>query len=84
MNTLSVEQVGTMSAQEVRNTLNMIGYHKEFQVIFTKANGEQRVMKCMMEAPSGPPKNPSVVPVMEIDTGMWKSFKVDSVLSIKY
>ena len=31
-----------MTPQEAQNTLNSIGYHKEFTVVFTKKDGTQR------------------------------------------
>ena len=73
----------TLTKQEVKHKLQSIGYMKEFKVIFTKVNGEQREMVCMMEVPSGPPKNPDLVPVVEVDSGAWKSFRTDSVLYIE-
>mgnify|MGYP000013903819 FL=1 len=68
----------------VKFQLEQIGYQREFVVIFYKAStGEQRKMRCMMEVPSGPPKNPDVVPVMDLDKGAWRSFKLDSVAYLK-
>ena len=69
----------TLDKETVKFKLNQIGYGKEFVVIFYKVNGEQRKMRCMMEPPTGEPKNPNVVPVMDLDKGAWRSFKVDSV-----
>jgi hypothetical protein len=70
----------TLDKDTVKFKLNQIGYGKEFVVIFYKAStGEQRKMRCMMEPPTGEPKNPNVVPVMDLDKGAWRSFKVDSV-----
>ena len=74
--------MNTLDKDTVKFKLNQIGYDKEFVVIFYKVNGEQRKMRCMMEAPSGPPKNPNVVPVMDLDKGAWRSFKVDTVAYI--
>jgi hypothetical protein len=74
--------MNTLGKDTVKFKLNQIGYGKEFVVIFYKVNGEQRKMRCMMEPPTGEPKNPNVVPVMDLDKGAWRSFKVDSVRSI--
>ena len=86
----------TLSKEQVKFTLDQIGYDKEFVVIFYKASkkrrpngletstGEQRKMRCKMEVPSGPLKNPNVVPVVDLDLDSWRSFRVDTVLSISY
>lgn len=72
----------TISITEARHTIEQIGYGREFTVIFTKKDGTQRKMRCMMEAPTGEIKNPDVVPVQDLDKGAWRSFRLDSVLSI--
>ena len=75
----------TLSKEQVKFTLDQIGYDKEFVVIFYKSStGEQRKMRCKMEVPSGPLKNPDVVPVVDLDLDSWRSFRVDTVLSISY
>ena len=79
---ISRETMNTLDKETVKFKLNQIGYGKEFVVIFYKVNGEQRKMRCMMEPPNGEPKNPNVVPVMDLDKGAWRSFKVDSVAYI--
>jgi hypothetical protein len=73
-----------MDRTEVQNKLNSIGYHKEFTVIFTKTNGEQRKITGFMEEPTGTPKKDAVpVKVTEGDAaGQWRSFRLDSVLEI--
>lgn len=77
-----------MTTNEARHTIEQIGYGREFTVIFTKKDGTQRKMRCMMEAPTGEIKpcrrhiNPDVVPVQDLDKGAWRSFRLDSVLSI--
>jgi hypothetical protein len=71
-----------MSKEQVKFQLAEIGYDKEFVVIFYKVNGEQRKMRCKMEVLVGKPKNPNVVPVMDLDKGAWRSFKVDTVVYI--
>lgn len=69
-----------MTPQEVQNQLNMIGYHKEFTVVFTKKDGTQRKITGYMEKPEGPPKQSVAVPVVTEEG--WKSFRLDRVLSI--
>lgn len=73
-----------MESNTVKNTLEAIGFGREFTVTFTKTDGTQRTMRCMMEPPTGPIKNPNVVPVMDLDKGAWRSFKVDKVIEITY
>ena len=63
---------------EVQHFLNQQG-DKPFKVIFMKKDGTQRQMVCRLD-PKGIRK--SSVPVMEEDTGLWRSFRKDSVLYI--
>jgi len=79
MNKLTKEQVKFLNPKGVLRQLAEIGYDKEFVVVFYKANGEQRKMRCKMEVPSGPPKSKYVVPVVDLDKDSWRSFRVDSV-----
>ena len=72
-----------LTANEVQNKLSAIGPMKQFKVVFRKVNGEERTMICMMDEPSGPPKNPAVVPVMDTEKSAWRSFKIDSVVSLE-
>jgi len=70
-----------MKPEEVRHTLNNIGYYKPFTVVFTKTNGEQRKITGYMETPTdGKPRQSSAVPIVT-EEGC-KSFRLDSVLSI--
>ena len=69
-----------MKPNEVQNTLNMIDYGQEFTVVFTKTNGEQRKITGYMEKPEGVPKQSKAVPIVTEEG--WKSFRLDSVLSI--
>lgn len=73
-----------MESNTVKTTLEAIGFGREFTVTFTKTDGTERKMRCMMEPPTGPIKNPNVVPVMDLDKGAWRSFKVDSVIEITH
>jgi len=69
-----------LTANEVQNQLNMIGYHREFTVVFTKKDGTQRKITGYMEKPDGQPKQSVAVPVVTEEG--WKSFRLDSVLEI--
>jgi len=69
-----------LTANEVQDKLNMIGYNREFTVVFTKKDGTQRKITGYMEKPDGPPKQSVAVPVVTEEG--WKSFRLDSVLSI--
>jgi len=74
-----------MTPQEAQNTLNSIGYHKEFTVVFTKKDGTQRKITGFLEKPEGKLKNTKAVPVKVTQgdaAGQWRSFRLDSVLSI--
>jgi len=70
-----------MKPEEVRHTLNDIGYYKPFTVVFTKTNGEQRKITGYMEQPNtSEPRQTKAVPIVTEEG--WKSFRLDSVLSI--
>jgi len=74
-----------MTPQEVQNTLNAIGYHKEFTVVFTKKDGTQRKITGYMERPEGEPRQSVAVPVKVTQgdaVGQWRSFRVDLVSNI--
>ena len=65
------------------------------EVTFTKANGEERVMKCSLhktftanlteevKKTNQRKINEDVIPVWDIAKGGWRSFRVDSITSIK-
>jgi len=75
----------TIPKSEAIKELRSIGYQREFVVEFTKVNGEVRQMKAMMEIPDkpvGPLEDLSAVPVMDLEKGQWRSFRLDSILSI--
>ena len=71
-----------MDIQEVKQVLKQIGYQNPFSVTFKKVNGELRQMRCVMEQPTSEPKSHEVVPVMDLDKGSWRSFRIDSVVAI--
>lgn len=75
----------TLPKDTVKDTLNMIGYYREFTVVFTKKDGTQRQLTGMMEKPEGAPKSKDAVAIMVTKgdvAGQWRSFRIDSVLGI--
>jgi hypothetical protein len=68
----------TLSPTEVQMFLDNIGYNP-FTVIFIKKDGSQRALTGTIEPKD---KRSTAVPVKDEESGMWKSFRVDSVLSI--
>lgn len=86
----------TMSLDDKRNYLiNMLSLG-ECVVEFTKVNGEHRVMPCTLSAQIIPPApvktitenkperkvNTDVLRVFVTDINEWRSFRIDSVISI--
>lgn len=61
------------------------------EVIFKKVNGEERIMKCTLNENILPEiknvtdkkTNENVLPVWDIDKEGWRSFRIDSVISMK-
>jgi hypothetical protein len=62
-------------------------------VTFTKTDGTERVMKCTLQSHVLPiteiveskvikTENPNVLSVWDLDNNGWRSFKIDSVLSL--
>lgn len=62
------------------------------EVVFSKKNGEKRVMRCTRKAslipdedmPKGVERahNPEVVKAYDLDKKAWRSFRKDSVISV--
>jgi hypothetical protein len=69
-----------MTQDQVQDKLNTIGYYKKFTVVFTKKDGTKREITGYMEKPEGEPRQSVAVPVVTEEG--WKSFRLDSVLSI--
>jgi hypothetical protein len=78
------------------NRLNLTELLKkgECTVTFTKVNGENRIMRCTLNSFYLPESirdkgqllteaNPSVLSVWDLDNNGWRSFRIDSVLSVK-
>jgi hypothetical protein len=63
----------------------------EVEVIFTKVDGTERIMKCTLKSEFLPEslathhKTPSdqVVNVFDLDKQSWRSFRLDSIKSVK-
>ena len=62
------------------------------KVVFTKANGEERIMNCTLHDSVLPEStmlestkkvNPDTISVWDIDANGWRSFRMDSIKDIK-
>lgn len=62
-------------------------------VVFEKADGTLREMRCTLQSDFLPPQllqentvtraeNPNILSVWDIDNGGWRSFRIDSIKSI--
>lgn len=72
-----------LSEQQVQEKLKGIPFYSPFKVQFQKKDGTLREMTVYMEPPvSGQANVSSAIAVKEKDTGLWKAFRLDSVLSI--
>lgn len=72
-----------LTEKQVQEKLKNIPFYTTFTVQFQKKDGTLREMTVYMEPPvSGQAKVSSAVAVKEKDTGLWKAFRLDSVLSI--
>ena len=71
------------------DTLKNLLHSNVVEVVFTKVNGEKRVMKCTLQESFLPEqkgdterkKNENVLAVYDIDSNDWRSFRFDSVIS---
>lgn len=72
---------------------NIVNFLKEnvAEVVFTKVDGTTRTMKCTLKSEFLPPQvdieenapRKNAVAVWDLEKGSWRSFRVDSVTSIK-
>ena len=60
------------------------------RITFTKVNGDERVMDCTLQehmipetSGSNHKENKEVLPVLDINKGEWRSFRVDSVTKVE-
>ena len=67
-----------IEASEVQTFLDNIG-GSPFTVTFLKKDGTQRVLTGMLDPKNKRSEN---VPVMDLETGSWKSFNVNRVINM--
>ena len=60
------------------------------RITFTKVNGDERIMDCTLQehmipetSGSNRKENEEVLPVLDINKGEWRSFRVDSVTKVE-
>ena len=65
--------------------------HNVCDIVFTKTNGEERIMRCTLMEKFLPEtkdhyttkkENLEVVPVWDLEKNAWRSFRLDSVIKI--
>ena len=80
---------------EVRDFILPLLHENVITVEFTKVNGDKRVMDCTLQESVLPPvtitedasekaPNPDVLCVWSVKDDGWRSFRLDSVTSIKF
>ena len=75
-----------MNREELHETLK----DSIVTVTFTKKNGELRKMTCTLLEDYLPPlegssakRNPSVMPVWDLEKDAWRSFRIDSIIEVE-
>ena len=60
------------------------------RITFTKVNGDERIMDCTLQehmipetSGSNRKENEEVLPVLDINQGEWRSFRVDSITKVE-
>ena len=76
---MTMTDYATLPVDQVQMFLDNIGA-APFTVIFLKKDGTQRLLTGNLDVKA---KRSSAVPVQEAETGQWRSFRVDSVLSLQ-
>lgn len=84
--------VGVINREDLKNYLK----NDILEVTFTKANGEERVMKCTLKEDilnkyfdsndnekTERKINEEILSVFDIDVENWRSFRIDSVKTVK-
>jgi len=76
----------------VKENVSKLAHDHVLSVKFKKVNGEERVMKCTLIRDMLPPQkdieehstreNPNVLAVWDIDSNGWRSFRMDSIISL--
>lgn len=74
--------------------LGVLRTEERVEIKFTKTDGTERVMNCTLKEGVVPPHekktertkkvNENVLPVFDIDKKEWRSFRLDSILSISF
>lgn len=86
-----------MTKEEKFNELKHLLHNNILEVVFTKANGEQRTMKCTLKEELLEPAAPGVniveprpvqtnfdtIKVYDLDKAAWRSFRLDRVIQKK-
>lgn len=94
-NPIDMEQFNALTLDEKRDYLTLKLQFGEVEIEFTKVDGSNRVMPCTLASqliPTAPivegkvkkerKENPNVIRVFCIDKQEWRSFRIDSVISI--
>ena len=73
-----------------RETLIKNLQQNAMRITFTKVNGDERIMDCTLQehmipetSGSNRKENEEVLPVLDINKGEWRSFRVDSVTKVE-
>ena len=73
-----------------RETLIKNLQQNTMRITFTKVNGDERIMDCTLQehmipetSGSNRKENEEVLPVLDINKGEWRSFRVDSVTKVE-
>lgn len=92
MNTSITEPV--FSTPEAREWITGVLRNGPATVTFTKRDGSTRVMKCTLQEGVAIPHqhttdrvkevNPSVLPVWDIESSAWRSFRLDTITSFEF
>jgi len=73
-----------------REDISLLARNNIIRVVFTKADGSERVMKCTLidqyipkTEETGTKKiNEEVLPVWDLDVNAWRSFRIDSIKEV--
>jgi len=68
-----------------KNDLSELLRNGKLEVSFIKKDGSNRVMMCSLEEKYLPPMmdNPDVLSVWDIDNNGWRSFRINSIVSVR-
>jgi hypothetical protein len=89
------QEADTNGKTEIRNWLTEVLNSTDVNVVFTKADGSLREMKCTLRADQLPPakpiaetkqrkpQDPETIRVFDLEKSEWRSFRFDRVRQIK-